>query len=96
MFGKFIKRYIWSIIITNPIPHGFSLPHFDKYGYKLAMITNDEERDDGSNYYASIISKKGITDDVILVDDDIDLTVDNLKELIGIIHEPRKYAHLIK
>ena len=64
---------------------GFSLMHFDPYGYKLAVIVDDFGIVNEFNRFVSNLSLREVHGDAILIDDDMDLSLEKIKELSNIL-----------
>lgn len=64
---------------------GFSLPHFDPYGYQLVFMVDDFGIVKEYNEIVSRLSFKEVHGDAILVDDDIDLSLEKLIEISRIL-----------
>lgn len=69
---------------------GFSVSHFDYYGYKLALFVDDFGIVNEYNHYVSKLTLREIHGDAILIDDEIDLSIEEVKELYKILKKDKK------
>ena len=62
--------------------HHCRVPHMDKHGYKLSVYWNSKPTSgDVKNVPGSILTYKGVIGDALIIDDEIDITDDELDNI---------------
>ncbi|ARF08052.1 hypothetical protein Catovirus_1_102 [Catovirus CTV1] len=80
-----IYKFGFNKILNTEYTDGISITWLDDHGYKLAIICKDLfEKGDRYNVIASLISFKNLCGPCLLVDDDINLTFEDLSKIINL------------